>query len=162
MKCSFSILLVKNVLHQIIHLLKRQSNLGVSQQNIQKTQSRKDLSVMNLFWVESRVENYYAQIGISTNTNFLGWWLVLILYYIITSKLIYKFLKLYQTWMTLDSNILWIASPQQIAIQCRKMLFWVTGALQVRWKLSKTSARLNLINSRQCVTKLDYLALHEE
>ena len=94
MKCSFSILLVKNVLHQIIHLLKRQSNFGVSQQNIQKTQSRKDLSVMNLFWVESRVENYYAQIGISTNTNFLGWWLVLILYYIITSKLIYKFLKL--------------------------------------------------------------------
>ena len=66
MKCSFSILLVKNVLHQIIHLLKRQSNLGVSQQNIQKTQSRKDLSVMNLFWVESRVENYYAQIEIST------------------------------------------------------------------------------------------------
>ena len=81
MKCSFSFLLVKNVLHQIIHLLKRQSNLGVSQQNIQKTQSRKDLSVMNLFWVESRVENYYAQIGISTSINFLGGWLVLILYY---------------------------------------------------------------------------------
>ena len=47
MKCSFSILPVKNVLHQIIHLLKRQSNLGVSQQNIRESQNRKDLSVMN-------------------------------------------------------------------------------------------------------------------